>query len=1163
MRAGPRACGPARPACNSDYPTADDLKLDSALGFLPETLRYMLKYLFVGKDTQHKVASIGQAIVQAVRPRAVIAPLQIGLAVQVHHLYRSKFLVDTLHEMGYSSSYGEVLRFEKNAANCVTPDLLVEDIDESDILVLFSGDNVDHNILTIDGKGTFHGMGMIAALTPGRKTMHLVKRQNITELNIVEMSKVDIIEYRFATHTLQNIKFQELSGIQNCDMRVDILWELSLHFKQPAPNWQGMMHIIHQGYTHPGQSSIMYLPMIDMYSGDKSCILSTLEFLSNLASKHHVPPVITFDQPLYWKATEIINSATQSSHLRGIVLMLGSFHTFMNLLGAIGTLMEGTGLKSVLEMAYGENAVVHMMTGKSVQRAFRGHLLVDKCLHHMVVKSVVEEKPEFASQIEEIEKMYSSLLNGDIILESFVTSTIVAKISEILDKKKAELSARSKTSQLWLGYQRMLRTARALIKGDRTGSWLNHLRAVSDCLPIFAAAGHYNYLKSAYHYIQEMSELEREHPCVYRKFLKGFHVIRRTNQFWAGLGCDLVIEQTLMKSLKGTGGLTHGSRMTEEQRALWTMSAPIMSELNTAIQEFNKLTYTTSEQHKDSTEARIERDASDLSKIVTRLISCSPFTSDPSLRNVINGMVGKSDVDVHEYESVGMNIIKRMIGQPIFSFSFKRKDKAITLGNPSAVKVAPDRTIDPNLLFQRFLVVSRTGHLSLEEVMRYELSAYPSALFEHKQILRKADKPQLAQAIHDHCNTIQSNESTSDAIPETERYVIDGGSLLHRLKWRRGDTYGKIAKAYANLIGEHYGAAIVVFDGYGTGPSIKDNTHQRREININYPGVNFTSETEFEGKQVEFLSKGSNKRQLIILISDELRKVGCMVIQAEGDADVDIAKAAANTAYSYSTTLIGEDTDLLIILLYYATSDGKQLYFRSDNHSRGIPKVYNINSIKHVLGSELCTQLLFLHAFTGCDSTSRVYGLGKKLVFQKLIKGDPVLQTCANAFTLPGNNHNNIENLGCQAMVVMFGGKGTCSLDALRYDILSKKVVFSKSFVNPERLPPTESSTKFHCFRVYFQTMTWMGTDNDLDPLKWGWRLENNQLIPIMSDMNAAPETLLKMVHCNCATGCNTLRCSCKKYGLPCTSACGSCQLTSCDNSHNQLSEELEDVFED
>ena len=93
-------------------------------------------------------------------------PFESPPLVQIHHLTRSKFIVDTLSEMGFCASYKEVLRFEKNASNCVAPDMLGEDIDPSSTALLFVGDNVDHNIITIDGKGTFHGMGMIAALTP-------------------------------------------------------------------------------------------------------------------------------------------------------------------------------------------------------------------------------------------------------------------------------------------------------------------------------------------------------------------------------------------------------------------------------------------------------------------------------------------------------------------------------------------------------------------------------------------------------------------------------------------------------------------------------------------------------------------------------------------------------------------------------------------------------------------------------------------------------------------------------------------------------------------------------------------------------------------------------------------------------------------------------------
>ena len=53
--------------------------------------------------------------------------------------------------------------------------------------------------------------------------------------------------------------------------------------------------------------------------------------------------------------------------------MLGPFHTFMNLLGAIGTLMSGSGLSNILQQVFAENAVVHVLSGKAVSCAFRGH----------------------------------------------------------------------------------------------------------------------------------------------------------------------------------------------------------------------------------------------------------------------------------------------------------------------------------------------------------------------------------------------------------------------------------------------------------------------------------------------------------------------------------------------------------------------------------------------------------------------------------------------------------------------------------------------------------------------------------------------------------------------------------------------------------------------
>ena len=166
------------------------------------------------------------------------------------------------------------------------------------------------------------------------------------------------------------------------------------------------------------------------------------------------------------------------------------------------------------------------------------------------------------------------------------------------------------------------------------------------------------------------------------------------------------------------------------------------------------------------------------------------------------------------------------------------------------------------------------------------------------------------------------------------------------------------------------------------------------------------------------------------------------------------------------------------------------------------------------------------------------------------MKGNATLKDCANSFLLPKQSAASIVNKGCQAMSVIFGGTRTDSLSSLRYNVLGKKVVSSQSFVTPERLSPTESSYKFHCLRVYYQIR--LGQESDMDTCEWGWKREGSQFVPTESDMNAAPNSLLKIIHCNCTTACSTPRCSCRQNNLPCTSACGQCQLDVCDNPHNQ-----------
>ena len=77
--------------------------------------------------------------------------------------------------------------------------------------------------------------------------------------------------------------------------------------------------------------------------------------------------------------------------------------------------------------------------------------------------------------------------------------------------------------------------------------------------------------------------------------------------------------------------------------------------------------------------------------------------------------------------------------------------------------------------------------------------------------------------------------------------------------------------------------------------------------------------------------------------------------------------------------------------------------------------------------------------------------------------------------------------------------------------------------MTPDRLLPTSSATTFHSLRVYYQIMVWMGVAKEMNATNWGWKEENHQLIPVMTEKNATPGELLKVIHCNCSTGSETL----------------------------------------
>ena len=84
---------------------------------------------------------------------------------------------------------------------------------------------------------------------------------------------------------------------------------------------------------------------------------------------------------------------------------------------------------------------------------------------------------------------------------------------------------------------------------------------------------------------------------------------------------------------------------------------------------------------------------------------------------------------------------------------------------------------------------------------------------------------------------------------------------------------------------------------------------------------------------------------------------------------------------------IGEDTDLLALALYHFTNE-KALYFTYEpKQSQQLAEVWNISHAKQILG-KICHGILVIHAFSGCDTTSRIHSVGKPVVLEKYQKSN-------------------------------------------------------------------------------------------------------------------------------------------------------------------------------
>ena len=198
--------------------------------------------------------------------------------------------------------------------------------------------------------------------------------------------------------------------------------------------------------------------------------------------------------------------------------------------------------------------------------------------------------------------------------------------------------------------------------------------------------------------------------------------------------------------------------------------------------------------------------------------------------------------------------------------------------------------------------------LDKECSLEHELTSEPMSLFKNG-LMRKTQKSVLRKLV------LKEKPVISHELLDSVS-ILDGGALLHRVRWPKDCTFNDVCWMYFSKI-RQFDNPVVIFDGYGK-VSTKHQEHLRRNPVPKSSFVNISRENIIPFRQDEYFSSVDNKIAFIEHLMLFLASKNIIARSCSGDADCDIVKEAMNHALkNKKTVVVSDDTDGAVLFLHH------------------------------------------------------------------------------------------------------------------------------------------------------------------------------------------------------------------------------------------------------
>ncbi|KAK3096470.1 hypothetical protein FSP39_000527 [Pinctada imbricata] len=419
--------------------------------------------------------------------------------------------------------------------------------------------------------------------------------------------------------------------------------------------------------------------------------------------------------------------------------------------------------------------------------------------------------------------------------------------------------------------------------------------------------------------------------------------------------------------------------------------------------------------------------------------------------------------------------------------------------------------------------------------------------------------------------------------------------IVQCMDGKKYKTFGDLAMGYLNSLLNCFSQSnevVDVFDRYDTELSIKGTERKLRARRANCTKVYQVLESRGLPDLKKFLAVEENKRQLVSFLGSFVEKVVCMservpngktlymagafdnpdIVKKFTTEEVNLCEELGSTQEEADTRIIlhlinidssfkrsgtrgrvivqSSDTDVLVLCCHFLQklTNTDELWIQKGHCVRDGKKFVPVHDIYKALPSHVPKVLPVLHALSGCDTVSSMYGIGKKSVF-KLMCLD--VEICLG---LEDVEDGMIFLNACRRFVArLYDAKSKYKdshgdLNKLRYKLATAKEP------SLARLPPSEMAFREHVERARLQSIIWLNADvavaPSISPTDHGWSIEEGTLCPVPFKGNMTEDILNELIcQCKGKKKCHD-NCVCRSRQFPCTELCVCGGLDMCLNEH-------------